>query len=187
VDSERASVVSSYHSIDHSEKIFNPRGVYDDRVKTVYQRWVHNSEKPAYVYTPENYWNAGEDSTLYSEPVVSAYEDIWSSLVECALLPLTTEFNPKFNKYGVTALNSLSVSPHTTASRSVLINELIAQRLNANYQLIKGEIFDEKFGKKNAISMCVSRKLHQIVPTPDDDFNLEIESFSDQERRDNHT
>jgi hypothetical protein len=108
------------------------------------------------------------------ESYLKSVEEVWNIILEPPLLPLSTDYMPRFDELKDYQLHQSYVS--INRSRRDLINELISQRLIDDFQLVTRDAID-RFGKKVQVSNLILSKgdhYHIITPSANDDYNIEF-------------
>jgi hypothetical protein len=167
-------VGSDWHPVGASSPLeaFNPFNLSLPRVKlaSLKRRWDH-------VFPHENKARLqGNDLTvagtgLYSEAFLKQVEELWQSLVELNLFPLTTDSWPRSDQLGEGQPYQLFIQ--TGQERDSIIDELVAARLKRDFQLVSSE--SEKHGRSRYLSQGLH--FHIIIPSESDDYNIEFRTY----------
>lgn len=108
------------------------------------------------------------------ELYLKSIEEVWNLILEPPILPLSTDYMPRFDELKDYQLHQSYVS--SNRNRKDLINELISQRLIDDFQVVTRDAID-RFGKKVHVSNLTLSKgdhYHIITPSANDDYNIEF-------------
>mmetsp|Transcript_6965 Transcript_6965/g.12694 ORF Transcript_6965/g.12694 Transcript_6965/m.12694 type:complete len:851 (-) Transcript_6965:612-3164(-) len=160
-----------------SNEPFNPFNLTLYRLKqtTLKRRWDHS-----YPQYRESKLQSNDlaGAAFYSETFLKDIEQLWLSFIEPTLLPLTTDAWPRSDQLGEGQPYQSFIQ--TGQDRESIIEELVATRLNKDFQLVTSE--SEKHGRSRYMSHGLL--FHIIIPSESDDYNIEFRTYVRKQPRD---